>query len=454
MKAKSHQKRQKKITTKHVVAFFFHMAIAFPLCFVEAAFQPPTSLTPWSFASSCYQSMGGDIKSRNSKKSPLYSNMKQEEKDDFELSSGGEDKKETIKITTPSLSTPSNLPATDSSEQSPLHSLYIQPSFFTPTQTSKILSLAKQHAERTNCWTTKDDERHSTYATVDFPIEESVELSEYLADIGFQDKMFGEMAELFGLDSSDLSFLDFFCVQYQAKEDDDDGNDDVMDQLEPHRDGSLLSFTILLTPPNEFEGGGTSFDALRDVTLPDHNVLHQGGVIRPQNAGDAVLHSGKLLHGADVVTFGHRVVLVGFVDVGLWCTRNEFLPIATKEWGRCDVMSYRYKRQSAMMTQKKQSGWILNNSRWLPPPSEARGRSYIKGYVPAFSSVIKRADKEFQRMKKLQVEYWLLQNILLPEEERGGADDYEDDTLNEDEQREREEVLRQLGIDINDITIL
>eukprot|EP00568_Trieres_chinensis_P012113 CAMPEP_0183301906 /NCGR_PEP_ID=MMETSP0160_2-20130417/7884_1 /TAXON_ID=2839 ORGANISM="Odontella Sinensis, Strain Grunow 1884" /NCGR_SAMPLE_ID=MMETSP0160_2 /ASSEMBLY_ACC=CAM_ASM_000250 /LENGTH=34 /DNA_ID= /DNA_START= /DNA_END= /DNA_ORIENTATION= len=32
-------------------------------------------------------------------------------------------------------------------------------------------------------------------------------------------------------------------------------------------------------------------------------------------AGHVTLHTGKALHGADVVTAGTRTVLVGFVDV-------------------------------------------------------------------------------------------------------------------------------------------
>ena len=48
-----------------------------------------------------------------------------------------------------------------------------------------------------------------------------------------------------------------------------------MDHLAFHRHGSLLSFTVLLSPPNEFEDGGTIFDALVDVAIPDRGPTTQ-----------------------------------------------------------------------------------------------------------------------------------------------------------------------------------
>jgi hypothetical protein len=192
-----------------------------------------------------------------------------------------------------------------------------------------------------------------------------------------------------------------------------------MDQLEAHRDGSILSFTVLLTPPDEFEGGGTFFDALVDVQVEQDDgvqVLFPKGVIRAPQAGDCVLHSGKLLHGADVVTSGERTVLVGFVEVGDWCLRPDVLARACTDFGRMDVAKYRYNRQK-LKTTDNQNGWMLNNSRWLVDSNTetGEGRSYIRGFCPIFPSVASRADPEYQRMKRLQAEDVLLRSILLPE---------------------------------------
>ena len=68
-----------------------------------------------------------------------------------------------------------------------------------------------------------------------------------------------------------------------------------------HRDGSLLSFNILLNNAAAFDGGGTYFELL--------DTTYRG------QQGDAVIHSGRLRHAGAEVTRGERYVLVGFVDV-------------------------------------------------------------------------------------------------------------------------------------------
>ena len=229
--------------------------------------------------------------------------------------------------------------------------------------------------------------------------------------IGFHENILSRLSERYNVDMEDMTYLDFFCAHYQAQ-----GDGQTMNRLEAHRDGSLLSFTVLLTPPDEFEGGGTFFDALRDVNPNVSAMLHSGGVIRPSQAGDCVLHSGKLLHGADVVLSGERTVLVGFVDVAEWCTRPDILAKACTDFGRMDVATFRYERQEHR-TANGEPGWTLNNSRWLPGSNveTGEGRSHIRGFCPKFPSVGARADPEYQRRKKLEAEDVLLRSILLPE---------------------------------------
>ena len=305
---------------------------------------------------------------------------------------------------------------------SPLHSIHVQP-LLSPEEASRCLELARAYAAETGCWERKDSDRHAAYATCDFPIEECDSLSSYLEDIDYHERILGSMAEAYGLELEDLTYLDFFCANYEAREG-VDPNRNTMDRLEPHRDGSLLSYTVLLTPPSNFEGGGTIFDALRDVepTEEYRGVLHTNGVIRPNNAGDCCLHSGKLLHGADPVVSGQRTVLVAFVDVAEWCQRPETLALACRDWGRMDVASYRLKRQEKKTKGNRKEGlvessndikgWVLNNGRWL---SEG---SAMRGYVPALETVERRGQIEFQRKKKLEAEDILLRDILLDKDER------------------------------------
>jgi hypothetical protein len=281
---------------------------------------------------------------------------------------------------------------------SPLHSIHLV-SLLSDDQSEHCVKLAKDFAAETGCWTTPDSQRHSSYPTCDFPIDESPSLTNYLNEIEFDKTMWGLLSERYGVDPNDMSYLDFFCVRYAPS---------TMDRLEAHRDGSLLSFSVLLNPPSEFTGGGIFFDALRD----DKDCK---GTIRPTRAGDACLHSGKLLHGGDIVTAGERIILVGFVEVADWCQRSGVLSEACKHWGRMDVATARYKRQ-----QTRGNGWLLNkSSKWL------KEKSCIRGYCPAFSSVVKRADEEYQRQEKLKAEDVLLRTILLsPGEASNGSELY------------------------------
>jgi hypothetical protein len=322
--------------------------------------------------------------------------------------------------------------SSSSSSSSSLHDIYIRP-LLSDEEVNMACKLAEDYAEENGRWDQPDSERHESYSTCDFPVDECTELETFLESSDFERRLFQQFSDLYNVDVNDLSYNDLFVAYYQGKEqhdNDDDDNEDgddidvdftnsnIMDRLELHRDGSLLSFSLLLNPPNEFEGGGTFYDALRDVkpTFEDGGILHPGGAIRPNRAGDAVLHCGKILHGADVVKSGRRIVLVGFVDVLKRCIRPGVLGNSCKEWGRIDVAKFRLKRQE----KKNHRGWVLNNSRWL---KDVTNNAVVRGFVPASSGVIRRADPERCRRRRLEIEDLLLRNIILPVDERGPKDD-------------------------------
>jgi hypothetical protein len=330
--------------------------------------------------------------------------------------------------------------ASEGSYPSVLHSIHIE-SLLTDDQARRCLELAQQHAAETNAWDRPDTERHATYSTCDFPIEDCENLQQYLEnDVHFHELIWNRLSSRYGVSPRDMSYLDLFCVNYQSQNEEETSTINTMDRLEAHRDGSLLSFTVLLSPPESFEGGGTFFDALRDVNLDEYNddtglqqpILFPGGVIRPPRAGDVVLHSGKILHGADKVTSGSRCVLVGFVDVNERCCREGTLGEAAKEWGRMDVATYHFNRQQAKSTNKRR-GWIPNNGRWLPGTNReiSRGRSSIWGFLPVLESFASRADPEYQRRHRLEAEDILLRSILLPKPRgmRGTEQIFDDITI-------------------------
>lgn len=284
----------------------------------------------------------------------------------------------------------------------------------------QCLQIATEYAATTGRWEKPDFSRHTSYATCDFCVEDCRDLETFLQSIDFNTRVWNLMSSLYNVDDEDMSYLDLFCAHYQAKSD-ETTNPTTMDRLEAHRDGSLLSFTLLLNSPEEFEGGGTFFEALRDVepTAANHHVLKKGGIIRPQRAGDVVLHSGKILHGADVVTRGQRTVLVGFVDVSEWRQRSGALTAACRDWGRMDVAKRRVERQNS----KGSRGWLLNNQKWLPKANGVTTGSVIRNYAPAFRSVERRGNDDFQRLKRLEAEDILLRKILVDRDEAERAFD-------------------------------
>ena len=152
------------------------------------------------------------------------------------------------------------------------------------------------------------------------------------------------LCDLYGFEESDIRMKDLFFVKYEApRSTDADGDADadagtvVQDRLSPHRDGTLLSFNVLLSEPRvEFSGGGTRFASLGEACSACGGAGEGAGAVasdvasceacdadgsgsasgegaceaceacpvcfgmgteklRPVNMGDLTLHCGKLL---------------------------------------------------------------------------------------------------------------------------------------------------------------
>ena len=105
------------------------------------------------------------------------------------------------------------------------------------------------------------------------------------------------LANLFNVNVQSIWVKEVVVIKYQAQ--------GAQAHVAEHRDSSFLSFNVLLNPASDFDGGGTHFaDLGRTVYLAQ---------------GDAVLHSGKLLHSGLPVARGTRYLLAGFAQLRHSC---------------------------------------------------------------------------------------------------------------------------------------
>lgn len=310
-----------------------------------------------------------------------------------------------------------------SSYPSPLYQLHVY-QVLSQEEAGKALQMAQEYNDITNCWSTKDTERHKRYSTADFCVEECDILSNYLESIQFEQRMFQLISELYDVDTTDLEFQDLFCAHYRGNTEKNDHQDtiptvQVMDHLAFHRDGSLISFTIVLCDSESYTGGGTEFDALKGTS--DGTFL-SNGVVRVHEPGQAVIHCGKILHGAHLVTSGARTTLTGFVEVDGKCIRPEVMAQSCKEFGRQDNAAKRLERQiqKTDMLDSVETNCNVFTSGWNAPKEPfVRGTSQLcTKFVPAFSTVVKRGNEENRRLRNLDIEDVMLRTLLLPREER------------------------------------
>jgi len=150
-----------------------------------------------------------------------------------------------------------------------------------------IISEAELYASHNNGWTTL---RHNKYPTTDLPIDKIYSIYNFI--MLSLNNIFDKITKAYCLPkTTNYNINDMFIVKYHQ---------DFQNDLELHQDGSFLTFNILLSEINDFEGGGTFF---------------YDGIVTHLNCGDMIVHSGKIKHAGLPITKGTRYLLVAFIDV-------------------------------------------------------------------------------------------------------------------------------------------
>ena len=224
-----------------------------------------------------------------------------------------------------------------------------------PPLCAEAIDIALRHVAE-HGWRTK---RHVAHNTTDFEVDDCAPLAALLrplvaravlpriAALFFDSEMVpGEGAEGAAACSGreaggvHLEVNDLFFVKYDAAH---------QASLGPHRDGSLVSFSIAMNAPDEFTGGGTFFEhpeieaaaAACDGTARCAREVEERRaddlvVVRPSAVGDLISHSGKLVHGGVAITEGLRYIVVGFVSVVGGHIDSDFLSSQTVGMVRID----------------------------------------------------------------------------------------------------------------------
>jgi hypothetical protein len=158
---------------------------------------------------------------------------------------------------------------------------------YTPDICRFIINESEKYAQNNGGWTTK---RHNNYPTTDLPVEKITSIFGLVLES--MNTISNKVSKSYGLhENMKINITDLFVVKYK---------DDAQNQLEMHCDGSFLSFNILLSDKNDFEGGGTYFD---------------DGLTAHLEQGDIFIHSSKIKHAGLPITKGTRYLLVGFLNI-------------------------------------------------------------------------------------------------------------------------------------------
>lgn len=151
-----------------------------------------------------------------------------------------------------------------------------------------LIQSAEAHAQKRGGWTNAG--HHRTFRAPDVVCADVPEVLAWL-NAKLESAVLPALAAQFELSAGALWLQDAFIIKYTAE---------GQPGLAEHIDNSELSFNLLLSPPDAFEGGGTRIAPAEDV------------VIFPRQ-GEMLSHYGGLRHAGMPVSSGTRYILAGFV---------------------------------------------------------------------------------------------------------------------------------------------
>ena len=165
---------------------------------------------------------------------------------------------------------------------------------YTPDMCKFIINECEKYANNNGGWTLK---RHDNYPTTDLPVEKIQSIFGIVLET--MNTVSNKVKKSYGLNESiTIDVKDLFVVKYK---------DNAQNYLDLHSDGSFLSFNILLSDKNDFEGGGTYFD---------------DGLTTHLEQGDILIHSSRIKHAGLPITKGTRYLLVGFLNINIPIENN------------------------------------------------------------------------------------------------------------------------------------
>jgi hypothetical protein len=150
-----------------------------------------------------------------------------------------------------------------------------------------FINESEQYALNNGGW---NEYRHINYPTVDLPLKNIPAIYKYF--VFSLQTILKKIEKMYNIpEDYTMNITDSFIIKYKSNQ---------QNELEFHLDGSILSFNILLSDENTFEGGGTQFlDTLQIQSTQ----------------GDLIVHCGKIKHSGGKITNGTRYILTCFIDL-------------------------------------------------------------------------------------------------------------------------------------------